>query len=69
MPYIVCEKRRGNPKVNVEVCRRKCKFIEECKSYERYLSSAGPKESSLDIESHTDAVSRHARTGEEIQVA
>ena len=37
MSYLVCEKRKGNPKVHVEVCRRKCKLIHECKAYKEYL--------------------------------
>jgi hypothetical protein len=37
MSYIICGKRKGNPKVNVEVCRRKCKHAEQCKSYQEYL--------------------------------
>ncbi|NIS60951.1 MAG: hypothetical protein GTO13_09690 [Proteobacteria bacterium] len=37
MSYIICEKRKGNPKVNVEVCRRKCKHASQCKPYNEYL--------------------------------
>ena len=40
MAYIICERRKGNPKLNVEVCRRKCKFTDQCKPYEKYLCSA-----------------------------
>jgi len=40
MSYIICEKRKGNPKVNVEVCRRKCKHADQCKSYREYLGIA-----------------------------
>ena len=40
MSYIICEKRKGNPKVNVEVCRRKCKHADQCKPYNDYLSIA-----------------------------
>jgi hypothetical protein len=40
MSYIICGKRKGNPKVNVEVCRRKCKHAEQCKPYQEYLDVA-----------------------------
>jgi len=40
MSYIICGKRKGNPKVNVEVCRRKCKHANQCKSYKEYLGIA-----------------------------
>jgi hypothetical protein len=37
MSYVICEKRKGNPKVNVEVCKRKCKSAYQCKPYNDYL--------------------------------
>ena len=40
MSYIICGKRKGNPKVNVEVCRRKCKHAEQCKPYQEHLGVA-----------------------------
>lgn len=40
MSYIVCGKRKGSPKVNVEVCRRKCKHADQCKPYKEYLGIA-----------------------------
>ena len=40
MSYVICEKRKGNPKVNVEVCRRKCKHANQCKPYHEYLDIA-----------------------------
>jgi len=69
MPYIVCEKRRGNPKLNVEVCRRKCEFMEECKSFQRYLEAHRLEEPSLNVEPQAPAVSHHEGTGEEVQAA
>ncbi len=66
MPYIVCEKRKGNPRVNVEVCRRKCKFTEECSSYRRYLIKAATMvdespiaEGRADVEESREAVGEH----------
>lgn len=69
MPYIVCEKRKGSPRVNVEVCRRKCQFTEECKSYGRYLEATGLEESSLDVEGHANATSHHEGADREVQAA
>jgi len=69
MPYIVCEKRKGNPKVNVEVCRRKCKFVEECKSYSQYLLKATALESGLDVESRAPTHARDRGAGEHVQTA
>lgn len=69
MAYIVCEKRRGNPKVNVEVCRRKCKFMEDCKSYRKYLEATALEESSLNVEGHATAGAHHEGAGKEVQAA
>lgn len=69
MPYIICEKRRGHPKVNVEVCRRKCKFMEECKSYEKYIRTTALEEPGLGVESHATAVSPNEPAGEEVHAA
>ncbi len=69
MPYIICEKRRGHPKVNVEVCRRKCKFMEECKSYERYVGASTLEDSPPDGETHATAVSSKEVGGKEVQAA
>jgi len=37
MSYLVCDKRKGSPKIHVEVCRRKCKSVQECKTYKEYV--------------------------------
>jgi hypothetical protein len=42
MSYIICEKRKGNPKVNVEVCKRKCKHANQCKPYNEYRDIGQP---------------------------
>jgi len=68
MPYIVCEKRKGNPKVNVEVCRRKCKFVEECVPYRQYLK-ATVTESSLDVDSHATVHAHEGGTDDHVQAA
>ena len=37
MSYLICDKRKGSPKVHVEVCRRKCKLLCECKAYKEFV--------------------------------
>ena len=37
MSYLVCDKRKGSPKVHVEVCRRKCKLTDQCKNYKQFV--------------------------------
>jgi len=37
--YLVCDKRKGSPKVHVEVCKKKCKLIQECKTYKEFVNS------------------------------
>ena len=69
MPYIVCEKRKGNPRVNVEVCRRKCKFAEECSSYRRYLHAAAMVDESSLAQGRVDTEERREAMGEHIQAA
>jgi len=37
MSYLICDRRKGSPKVHVEVCRRKCKLLCECKAYKEFV--------------------------------
>jgi hypothetical protein len=43
MSYLVCDKRKGSPKIHVEVCRRKCKLIQECKTYKDFVDNSEKK--------------------------
>lgn len=43
MSYLICDNRKGNPKVHVEVCRKKCKLIQECKSYKQFVDNLEKK--------------------------
>lgn len=43
MSYLICDKRKGNPKIHVEVCRRKCKFVQECKIYKEFVNKLEKK--------------------------
>lgn len=44
MSYIICDKRKGSPKIHVEVCRRKCKFLNECKVYKEFITNLEKKD-------------------------
>ena len=66
MPYVVCDKRKGNPKINVEVCRKKCEFAEECKAYNSYLSAA-PLQEPPGVDDYTTLPSRRDDAPEEVQ--
>jgi hypothetical protein len=43
MSYLICDKRKGSPKIHIEVCRRKCKLITECKTYKEFISNLEKK--------------------------
>jgi len=43
MSYLVCDKRKGSPKIHVEVCRRKCKLIQGCKTYKEFVDNSEKK--------------------------
>jgi hypothetical protein len=43
MSYLICDKRKGSPKIHVEVCRRKCKLIQECKTYKEFVDNLEKK--------------------------
>ena len=32
--YIVCQKKRNNPRMNVRICRKKCELKDECPEYQ-----------------------------------
>ena len=35
--YIVCQKKRSSPRLNVRVCQEKCPLRDECTEYMNYL--------------------------------
>ena len=43
MSYLICDKRKGSPKIHIEVCRRKCKLIQECKAYKEFADNLEKK--------------------------
>lgn len=43
MSYVICDKRKGSPKIHIEVCRRKCKLLSECKTYKEFVEPSEKK--------------------------
>ena len=43
MSYLICDKRKGSPKIHIEVCRRKCKLVQECKTYKEFVDTLEKK--------------------------
>lgn len=49
--YIVCNKKRNAPRLNVRFCDEKCPLKNDCKEYLTYLNSPlGPKQMSVSPE-------------------
>ena len=38
--YIVCTKKRNNPRMDVRICQKKCHEKDECKAYLTFLKIA-----------------------------
>ena len=52
--YIVCNKKRNNPRMNVLVCRKKCDMKDHCQEYSSYHKiEIQNKHNSLPKESHS----------------
>ncbi len=42
--YVVCQKKRNSPRLNVRICQEKCPLKHECKEYLTYIElSTGQK--------------------------
>ncbi len=35
--YIVCQKKRNTPRIDVRICEKKCPLKEACEAYKAYL--------------------------------
>lgn len=52
--YIVCHKKRNNPRMDVRICQAKCDLKEDCKEYITYLKVlVQDKNASLSVDSHS----------------
>ena len=37
--YIVCQKKRNNPRMDVRICQKKCDLKDDCKDYISYIKN------------------------------
>ena len=37
--YIVCQKKRNNPRMDVRICQKKCDLKDDCKDYISYAKN------------------------------
>lgn len=44
MTYIVCKRRRSEPRLAISICRNKCRFKKTCPEYLRAIQLAKEKE-------------------------
>jgi hypothetical protein len=52
--YIVCYKKRNNPRMDVRICQKKCNLKDDCKEYLSFYEVAvQDKENPLSIESRS----------------
>lgn len=42
--YIVCQKKRNNPRMDVRICRKKCEFKNECPEYQAFIEASVEKD-------------------------
>ncbi len=43
--YIVCHKKRNNPRMDIRICERKCSSKEDCKEYISHRDDRQPDSS------------------------
>ena len=46
--YIVCQKKRNNPRVDIRICEEKCPLKDDCKQYIAY-HNIGLEDKHLDL--------------------
>jgi len=42
--YIVCQKKKNNPRMDVRICQKKCELKDDCKEYIAFHNIAVQKE-------------------------
>ena len=42
--YIVCQKKKNNPRMDVRICQKKCELKDDCKEYISFHNIAVQKE-------------------------
>lgn len=48
--YIVCQKKRNNPRMDVRICAKKCELKNECAGYKTYVKETSLKDDSQTME-------------------
>ena len=49
--YIVCQKKRNNPRMDIRICRKKCDIKDECAEYKSSIDIMSKNEAALQGES------------------
>lgn len=49
--YVVCRKKRNNPRMDVRICELKCALKEECREFKAHGKNELPEQSPADTES------------------
>jgi hypothetical protein len=47
--YIVCQKKRNNPRMDIRVCRKKCDIKDECAEYKSSSKLLSESDSALQV--------------------
>ncbi len=61
--YIVCEKKKNAPRMDVRVCIRKCPEREHCEGFQQYLRQADPDMQALALDSNSKSFLAVATAG------
>lgn len=51
--YIVCQKKRNNPRMDIRICQKKCELKDECKEFMSLSNMTHDKDVLLNIEAGT----------------
>ncbi|MBN2419763.1 MAG: hypothetical protein JXL81_10290 [Deltaproteobacteria bacterium] len=49
--YIVCQKKRNNPRMDIRICSKKCDMKDECAEYKAFSKSLMQNESVIQVNS------------------
>ncbi|MBW1997206.1 MAG: hypothetical protein JRJ29_04490 [Deltaproteobacteria bacterium] len=59
MPYyIVCNRKRNNPRMDVRICKSKCPDKEQCKAFKVFTKILVPKETQALPQEHSPSAAR-----------
>jgi hypothetical protein len=57
--YIVCQKKRNNPRMDIRICEKKCDQKDSCAEY-LSLHKLIPQESNVDLQSENGSIQQIA---------